>query len=79
MIAKATKDLLIITFISWLMLIGVSFVLTLLLYETPKSPLLPYIRPLIGIALIGLWLFAWFKLVSSYFWKMLRKNYKNKG
>ncbi len=79
MVAKATKDLLIITFISWLMLISVSFVIALILQEIPKSPSLSDVRPFIGIALIGLWLFTWFKLVSSYFWRTLRKNYKNKN
>ncbi len=78
MVAKATIDVIIITLLSWLMLIAVSFVIALLLQELPRSAsaTLSDIRVLIGIALIGLWLLTWFKLVSFYFWKRMRKNYK---
>lgn len=77
MVAKATIDLLVITFVSWLMLISVSFAIAFVLQEMPRSSSLSDIRSFIGMALIALWLFAWFKLVSSYFWKTLKKNYKN--
>jgi hypothetical protein len=62
-------------FLSWLMLIGVSIVMAFLLQELPKSILLSIIRVFIGIALIGLWLLTWFKLVSFYFWRKIKRNY----
>jgi hypothetical protein len=79
MVAKATGDIIIIMFLSWLMLIGVSIVMALLLQELPKSILLSIIRVFIGIALIGLWLLTWFKLVSFYFWRKIKRNYMKRS
>lgn len=75
MVAKATSDMIIIILLSWLMLIGVSIVIAFLLQElSSKSVLLSSVRTLIGVGLIGLWLLAWFKLVSFYFWRKMKKN-----
>jgi energy-coupling factor transporter transmembrane protein EcfT len=79
MVAKATGDIIIIMFLSWLMLIGVSIVMAFLLQELPKSTLLSIIRVFIGIVLIGLWLVTWFKFVSFYFWRKIKRNYMKRS
>jgi len=76
MVAKATSDVIMIMLLSWLMLVSVSVVIAFLLQELPtKSILSSSVRVLIGVVLIGLWLLTWFKLVSFYFWRKIRKNY----